>query len=122
MGSAVDGGRRDALRADVAGWVTRRRSVLDRLVASAGVMPPVKEVTDAYVDPHACCVRTGHDLGARDYVADRCVAAVAIASRLPLATENATFDGQPSLRRAYATDASRDHRTCAMIVYVRSSS
>jgi hypothetical protein len=35
--------------AEVAGWGARRRIVLDRLVAAAGVMPPLKEVTDAYV-------------------------------------------------------------------------
>lgn len=91
--------------AEVAGWGARRRGVLDRLVASAGVMPPVKEVTDAYVDLRTWCVRSGHGLGAKDHEADRWVAAVAIASELPLATEDAIFDGVPNLRRAEAADA-----------------
>ncbi len=67
-------------------------------------MPPVREVTDAYVDLRTWCVRTGHGLGAKDHEADRWVAAVAIASKLPLATEDAIFDGLPNLRRAEATD------------------
>jgi predicted nucleic acid-binding protein len=72
--------------AEVAGWGARRRGVLDRLVASAGVMPPLKEVTDAYVGLRTWCVRTGHGLGAKDHEADRWVAAVAIAAALPLAS------------------------------------
>lgn len=33
--------------AEVAGWGARRRGVLDRLIARAGVVPPLNEVTDA---------------------------------------------------------------------------
>ena len=51
--------------AEVAGWGARRRGVLERLVARAGVVPPLDEVTDAYVDLRAWCVRTGHGLGPR---------------------------------------------------------
>ena len=50
--------------AEVAGWGTRRRSVLDRLVAASGVVPPLQEVTDAYVELRTWCVHTGHGLGA----------------------------------------------------------
>ncbi len=63
--------------AEVAGWGARRRGVLERLVARAGVVPPLDEVTDVYVDLRAWCVRTGHGLGAKDHEADRWVAAVA---------------------------------------------
>lgn len=63
--------------AEVAGWGARRRGVLDRLVTAAGVMAPIKEVTDAYVDLRTWCVRTGHGLGAKDHEADLWVAAVA---------------------------------------------
>ena len=73
---------------------------LDRLVAAAGVMPPLREVTDAYVDVRSWCVRTGHGLGATEHAADRWVAAVAIAADLPLATEDVIFDAVPALRRA----------------------
>jgi len=45
----------------------------------------------------ACATVT---LGAKDHEADRWVAAVAIASRLPLATEDTIFDGVPALLRA----------------------
>lgn len=86
--------------AEVAAWGARRRGVLDRLVAGAGVLPPLQDVTDAYVDLRTWCVRTGHGLGAKDHEADRWVAAVAIATRLPLATEDSIFDGIPTLLHA----------------------
>ena len=89
--------------AEVAGWGARRRGVLDRLVASAKVMPPLVEVTDAYVDVRAWCVRNGHGLGAKDHEADRWVAAVALAAKLPLASEDAIFDGVAQLKRAELT-------------------
>ena len=85
--------------AEVAGWGARRRGVLDRLVARAGVVPPLDEVTDAYVDLRAWCVRTGHGLGAKDHEADRWVAAVAVAGGYPLATEDSIFDDVVTLRR-----------------------
>ena len=87
--------------AEVAGWGARRRGVLDRLVARAGVVPPLDEVTDAYVDLRAWCVRTGHGLGAKDHEADRWVAAVAVAGGYPLATEDAIFDDVVTLHRKF---------------------
>ena len=86
--------------AEVAAWGARRRRVLDRLVARTGVMPPFHEVTDAYVDVRTWAVRTGHGLGGKDHEADRWVAAVALAARLPLATEDSIFDGVKGLLRA----------------------
>ena len=86
--------------AEVAGWGARRRGVLDRLVASSRVMPPLAEVTDAYVDLRTWCVCNGHGLGAKDHEADRWVAAVALAAKLPLASEDAIFDSVPHLNRA----------------------
>jgi predicted nucleic acid-binding protein len=85
--------------AEVAGWGARRRGVLDRLIGRAGVVPPIDEVTDAYVDLRTWCVRSGHGLGAKDHEADRWVAAVAIAGRLPLATDDSIFDDVPALHR-----------------------
>lgn len=85
--------------AEVAGWGARRRSVLDRLVARSGVVAPLRDVTDAYVDRRSWCVRNGHGLGAKDHEADRWVAAVALAGKLPLATEDSIFDGLPALLR-----------------------
>ena len=82
--------------AEVAGWGARRRAVLDRLTARAGVIPPISEATDAYVDLRTWCVRAGHGLGAKDHEADRWVAAVAIAGRLWLATEDSIFGGVPA--------------------------
>ena len=90
--------------AEVASWGSRRRHVLDQLVASAGVVPPVREVIGAYVDLRTWCVRTGHGLGAKEHEADRWVAAVAIAADLPLATEDAIFVDVPDLRRADPTE------------------
>ena len=86
--------------AEVAGWGARRRGVLDRLVASSKVMPPLVEVTDAYVDLRTWCVHNGHGLGAKDHEADRWAAAVALAAKLPLASEDTIFDGVAQLKRA----------------------
>lgn len=49
--------------------------------AASKVMPPLVEVTDAYVDLRTWCVQTGHGLGAKDHEADRWVAAVAGCTR-----------------------------------------
>jgi len=57
-------------------------------------------VTDAYVDLRTWAVRSGHGLGAKDHEADRWVAAVAMAAKLPLATEDSIFDGVAGLTRA----------------------
>ncbi len=86
--------------AEVANWGARRRGVLDRLIARTGVVPPLDEVTDAYVDLRTWAVRSGHGLGAKDHEADRWVAAVAMAAKLPLATEDSIFDGVAGLTRA----------------------
>ena len=86
--------------AEVASWGARRRGVLERLVFSSKVMPPLVEVTDAYVDLRTWCVRNGHGLGAKDHEADRWVAAVALAAELPLASEDSIFGDIPQLRRA----------------------
>ena len=67
------------------------------------VMPPLVEVTDAYVDLRTWCVRNGHGLGAKDHEADRWVAAVALAANLPLASEDTIFDGVAQLQRADPT-------------------
>ncbi len=83
--------------AEVAGWGARRRGVLDRLIARAGVMPPLDEVTDAYVDVRTWAVKAGHGLGAKDHEADRWVAAVALAAKLALATEDSIFERVPAL-------------------------
>lgn len=90
--------------AEVARWGQRRRGVLDRLIARTGVMPPLDAVTDAYVDLRTWTVRTGHGLGAKDHEADRWVAAVALAAKLQLATEDSIFDGVPGLLRADPED------------------
>jgi predicted nucleic acid-binding protein len=84
--------------AEVGGWGPRRRSLLDRLVARARVAPPVGDITDAYVDLRTWCVQKGHGLGGKHHEADRWVAAVAIASGLPLASEDLIFEGLPALR------------------------
>lgn len=86
--------------AEVAGWGPRRREVLDRLIARAGVIPPLGEVTDAYVELRTWCVKAGHGLGAKDHEADRWVAAVAMAGKWPLATEDSIFLGVPAIQLA----------------------
>lgn len=91
--------------AEVAGWGARRRAMLDRLVVRSAVMPPLDEVTAAYVDLRTWCVRNGHGLGAKDHEADRWVGAVAVAASLPLASDDANFDGVPMIRQAYPDEA-----------------
>lgn len=85
--------------AELAGWGERRRGVLERLIARTGVMPPLDEVTDAYVAVRTWAARGGHGLSAKEHEADRWVAAVAIAAKLPLATEDSIFDGVDGLVR-----------------------
>lgn len=84
---------------EVAGWGPRRRRVLDQLIARTGVVPPLQEVTDAYVVLRTWAVRNGHGIGAKDHEADRWVAAVALAGRLPLATDDTIFDDVAGLDR-----------------------
>lgn len=91
--------------AEVAGWGARRRAVLERLVVRSGVIPPLAEVVAAYVDLRTWCVHAGHGLGAKNHEADRWVGAVAIASALPLATDDAIFDGIAMVQRVYPDDA-----------------
>ncbi len=76
------------------------RSLVDR----AGVVPPLRTVTDAYVDLRSWCVSTGHGLGAKNHEADRWVAAVAIAAALPLATEDTIFNDVEMLSRVTPDD------------------
>lgn len=64
-------------------------------------MPPLVEVTAAYVDLRTWCVRSGHGLGAKDHEADRWVGAVAIAVSLPLAGDDTIFDDVPMIQRVY---------------------
>lgn len=90
--------------AEVARWGERRRGVLNQLIARAGVVPPIDTVTDAYVHLRTWTVRTGHGLGAKDHEADRWVAAVALAAKLRLATEDSIFDGVPGLLLADPAD------------------
>ncbi len=84
--------------AEVAGWGPRRRARLENVIAHAAVVPPLEDITDAYVDLRAWSVRNGHGLSAKSHEADRWVAAVAIAGELPLATEDSIFDDVPMLR------------------------
>ena len=84
--------------AEVAGWGPRRRARLENVIGHAAVIPPLEDITDAYVDLRAWSVRNGHGLSAKSHEADRWVAAVAIAGEFPLATEDSIFDDVPMLR------------------------
>jgi len=92
------------LGAEVAAWGARRRGALDRLVDRAGVVPPLRTVTDAYVDLRSWCVSTGHGLGAKEHEADRWVEAIAIAAALPLASEDTIFNDVDMLSRITPDD------------------
>ena len=87
--------------AEVAGWGSRRRAVLDRLIQSSGLIPPLDPVIDCYVELRAWAAGHGHGLAAKDHEADRWVAAVALAADLPLATDDHIFDAVPHLRRVH---------------------
>ena len=84
--------------AEVAGWGPSRRARLENMMARAAVIPPLEDITEAYVDLRAWSVRNGHGLSAKNHEADRWVAAVAIAGELPLATEDSIFGDVPMLR------------------------
>ena len=84
--------------AEVAGWGPQRRARLEHVIARSGVVPPLDNITDAYVDLRAWSVRNGHGLSAKSHEADRWIAAVAIAGELPLATEDSIFSDVPMLQ------------------------
>lgn len=105
---SAEASRSQATQRTPGGGAARRRGVLERLIGRAGVVPPIDEVTDAYVDLRTWCVRAGHGLGAKDHEADRWVAAVAIAGMLPLATEDSIFDDIPLLHRLDPDAATED--------------
>ncbi len=84
--------------AEVARWGVRRRAKLDSLVSAAGVVPPLPEVTAAYVDLRTWCVRNGHGLAGKEHEADRWVGAVAIAAGLRLASDDSIFRDVPAIK------------------------
>lgn len=86
--------------AEVANWGARRCGVVDRLIERTGVVPPLDEVTYAYVDLRTWAVRSGHGLCAKDHEADRWVVAVAMAGQASAATEDSIFDGVAGLTQA----------------------
>ena len=67
--------------AEVAGWGARRRVVLEALIRSAGVVPPLQPVVDAYVELRTWAAISGHGLAGKHHEADRWVAAVAPTTR-----------------------------------------
>ena len=84
--------------AEIAGWGPRRRGVLEQLIRATAVIPPLDPVIDAYVELRTWAARNGHGIAAKEHEADRWVAAVAIASAFPLATDDTIFNGLPSLQ------------------------
>lgn len=78
---------------DLADWGPARREALAAWVAAVPVVDVTLDVQAAYVDLTARAKRSGHAIADRTHVADRWIAATALATKLPLASDDGIFFG-----------------------------
>lgn len=74
-------------------WSERRRSLLEDWVANVPAIDVTPEVQDAFVALTVEANRVGHGIHEKVHVADRWIAATAIAAGLPLASGDGIFNG-----------------------------
>lgn len=74
-------------------WGAARRDALEAWVAAVPVVDVTADVQAAYVDLTARAKKSGHAIHDRTHVADRWIAATALAARLPLASDDGIFSG-----------------------------
>jgi predicted nucleic acid-binding protein len=79
------------------GWGAAQRARLDEILSSTSTVPVTEDVVDAFVTLTVRCQRTGHALAQKDHVADRWVAASAMAIDRPLLTLDGVYQGAPDL-------------------------
>lgn len=75
-----------------AGWGSRRVTELSRLLDRTETVWPGPQLTAAYVELRAWCVRTGHGLGGKEHEADRWIAATARWLSIPLVRDDHIFE------------------------------
>lgn len=80
-------------------WGERKANRLVETLDGLPVVPVDVEVQQRYVALSAWGRRTGHAIGQPAQVADRWIAATALAHDLELATQDGHFDGIPDLKR-----------------------
>lgn len=77
----------------MSGWGPARQGALESWVAAVPTVDVTAEVQAAYVDLTVTAKRAGHAIQDRAHVADRWIAATALAARLPLASDDGIFAG-----------------------------
>lgn len=78
---------------DLRDWGDSRREELTAWVAAVPVVDVTLDVQAEYVDLTARAKRSGHAISDRTHVADRWIAATALATGLPLASDDGIFAG-----------------------------
>ncbi len=76
----------------------RRREQTIVLLDQTALIPVDESVVRAYAVLYAKCRRAGHPLHKKVHVADRWIAATAIAAKLPLLTLDGMYRGAPGVR------------------------
>ena len=79
------------------GWGTARSAKLTQLLNGTTTVPVTRDVVDAFVALTVQCKATGHALAANQHVADRWVAATAVALDRPLLALDQIYVGAPGL-------------------------
>jgi predicted nucleic acid-binding protein len=78
-------------------WGSSRRARLDVLLAGTSTVPVTDDVIEAYVALTVQCRAAGHALAGKDHVADRWVAASAVALDRPLLALDRIYENAPAL-------------------------
>jgi predicted nucleic acid-binding protein len=79
------------------GWGAARTAELHNYLRKALVLQVTDDVQRRYAELTALLMNSGHALGEKHHVADRWVAATALANRVPLATMDGIFNDVPGL-------------------------
>ncbi len=80
-------------------WGTRRMDELESRLEAVQIVPVTETVQAGYIDITVWARSNGHAIQQRDHVADRWIAATAMAWDLELASGDGIFDGINGLRR-----------------------
>lgn len=78
-------------------WGPHRARELAALLATTTTVPVSQDVINAYVALQVQCLVVGHALGQKQHVADRWVAATAVALDRPLLSLDTVYRGAPHL-------------------------
>ncbi len=81
----------------VRGWSADRADRLREQLDNTPTVPVDERVIEAFVRMTVDCRRSGHALGQKEHVADRWIAATAIAIRRPLLTSDGIYLATPGL-------------------------